>query len=331
MTGPRRILVTGATGGLGLALVGAVAAAGHRVRATGRSRAHEARISALGAEFVPADLTAPGAAEPLCDGVDSVIHAAALTSGWGPPAPFEAINVEATRALLGAARRAGCGRFVLVSSPSIFAEMRDRIGLPDDAAAPARPLGHYARTKLAAERLVLAADGPGLRTAAVRPRALTGPDDRVVLPRLAALATRRRVPLLRGGRALVELTDVRDAAEAIRLAEERIEAVAGRPVNVSGGRPASVRRIAGALGQALGTEVRFVRLPLSLARAAAAALEARAARDPEAPEPWLTRYALAQLAFSQTFAPGRARDALGFRPRHDALDTLCAVARERRP
>lgn len=44
----------------------------------------------------------------------------------------------------------------------------------------------------------------------------------------------------------------------------------------------------------------------------------------------MTRYTLATLAFSQTFDGSKARDRLGFAPRHDALETLLRTARDRR-
>jgi nucleoside-diphosphate-sugar epimerase len=112
----RRALVTGATGGLGLALVSALLAHGYEVRATGRSRAAGERLSAAGAEFVAADLTDPAAIAPLAADRDVAFHAAALSSVWGPPAAFAAINVLATERLLAAARQAGCDAFIFVST-----------------------------------------------------------------------------------------------------------------------------------------------------------------------------------------------------------------------
>lgn len=319
----RRVLVTGATGGFGLAIVAALAGAGHEVRATGRNAAPASRLEGLGAEFVAADLTEKGVADRLCDGRDSIVHAAALSASWGDPRAFEAINVRATRALLDAAARAGVQRFVFISSPSIYAEMRDRIGLTE-ADPPARdPLNHYALTKLVAERMVLAASGPDFAATAIRPRAIVGPDDKVLRPRLAALASRRRVPLPRGGQALVEFTDARDAAGAVVLAEAKIAAVAGRPVNISGGRPLPVRDIAARLAGALGTSPRFVNIPMPVARAVAWLGNRRRA---DGPEPVLTPYTLATLAYSQTFDLAFAREALDYAPRHDALEALLAAA-----
>lgn len=324
-----RLLITGATGGLGLALVARAREDGHDVGATGRSAAIGARIAAEGTPFVQADLCDHGALEALCRGRESVIHAAALSASWGAAARFERINVAATRALVDASRRAGCARFVFVSSPSIFAGFADRLGIASSDPPADPPLNHYARTKLAAERLVLAANAPGFATCAVRPRAIVGPDDQVLLPRLAELVGRPRVPLPRRGEAMIELTDARDAAAATLLAEGRIDAITGRGVNVSGGRAYQVREIAQALAGALGCDPRFVHLPASVGRAAATGLELIARTLGSRREPLLTRYSLATLAYSQTFDQDETERLIGYRPRHDALATLLAEAKRR--
>lgn len=320
------VLITGATGGLGLSLVAAARARGHPVIATGRSDTVRERIEALGAEFVAADLTTADL-KVLCRGRHSVIHAAALSAPWGRKIDFKRINVHATTALLEAARAEGCGRFLFVSSPSIFAAFRDRIGIRGGDAPSDPPLNNYARTKLEAERLVLAANSPRLATAAVRPRAIVGPDDRVLLPRLADLVRRRWTPMIRGGRALIEFTDVRDAADAILCAEARIDAIAGRAINVSGGRPVSVREAADALAATLGRAPRAAAVPLPLAWLAAVVMEGLACARGGRSEPALTRYSLATLAYSQTFDMEETARLIGFRPQHDAMAALLTAAR----
>lgn len=322
----RRLLITGASGGLGLALVAAARAAGFAVRATGRSAAPAARLAALGADYVRYELTDPSGLAALCADCDTVIHAAALSASWGPAADFAAINLTATAALLDAARRARCQRFVFISSPSIFAGFAHRIGIRADDPPADPPLNDYARTKLAAERLVLAAHGAAMACVALRPRAIVGPDDRVLLPRLAALARRRRMPLPGGGAALIELTDVRDAARAVLLAEDQAEAIGGRAINISGGQPLPVRTVAERLAAALGTTPQLVALPIPLARAAAVLAETTARLTGRRDEPLLTRYTLATLAFSQTFDADEAAALIGYRPQHDALATLLAAA-----
>lgn len=322
----RRLLVTGATGGLGAALVRAARARGHDVVASGRSADKAQALEALGARFVPADLAEAGDLAPLVAGVDSVIHAAALSASWGTKVAFIRANITATARLLDAARAAGCRRFVFISSPSIFASFRDRENIGIDAVPADPPLNHYAQTKLAAERMVLAADSADMACCAIRPRALVGPGDRVILPKLAELAMRRRMPLPGGGHARVEFTDLRDAAEAILLTEDRAPDIGGIAINISGGRPVAVREVAERLAAALGTDPELVALPVPLARIIAVVAEGWGRLTRSAAEPVLTRYTLATLACSQSFDMAPAERLLGFRPRHDALETLLAEA-----
>jgi nucleoside-diphosphate-sugar epimerase len=327
---PRRILVTGATGGLGMALVREALARRHRVVATGRSRAAGQQAEAIGATFVPLDLANPQSDfRRLVRGCDSVIHAAALSASWGLRREFQAVNVTATARLLEAAADAGVSRFVFVSSPSIFADFRDRIGIGETAAPASQPLNHYAATKLAAERLVLARREDAMACCAIRPRALVGPGDRVILPRLAELAARKRMPLPRGGRALIELTDLRDAAWAICEAEQRAPDLASRAINISGGKPVQVREVALEVARTLGRHPRLVSLPAGLARGVGSLCERIARLRRSASEPVLTRYTAATLAYSQTFDLEPARHLLGYEPKHDALATLLAEARHR--
>lgn len=309
----RHALVTGATGGLGRALVGELLGQGYRVTATGR----DARIgAALGTRFVAADLVTDPI-EPLVKGVDAVFHLAALSSPWGTAETFRQINVDATERLLRASRNAGCSAFVYASTPSIYAERRDRIGLTEDSPVAARFANDYTATKYAAENLVLAADTPAFRTVSLRPRAIVGPHDNVLLPRLMRAARRGRFPLPGGGHALIEPTDIRDAALAFAAADRRRDRAGGHAINISGGDPRPLRQLLDLLFARMGADVRYIAVPAGLALAVAGAMERVAALLPGRPEPPATRYTIMTLAYSQTLCLDRANTLLDWSPRHN--------------
>nr|WP_314434630.1 NAD-dependent epimerase/dehydratase family protein [uncultured Brevundimonas sp.] len=321
----RRALVTGATGGLGLTLTETLVAAGYAVRATGRSVGGAQRLKVMGADVVLCDLLQADL-NRLCEGVDVVFHAAALSSPWGPEAVFQRINVDATERLMVAAQEAGCEAFVFVSSPSIYADFKDQEGLTEDSPPTLRPLNAYARTKLAAERQVLAADRPGFRTISIRPRALIGPDDAVLLPRIIEMVRRGRLPVLRGGIARIDLTDVRDAAQALVLADQKRDAVGGRVINISGGQPIRILDLAERLCEVLQVKPQLVPVPIAPMRVLALMSEMLCGAWPGRPEPKITPYALATLAYSQTFDLSYARTALGYSPAHDAVASALELA-----
>jgi 2-alkyl-3-oxoalkanoate reductase len=303
------VLVTGATGGLGRALVPMLVSQGYRVRATGRN----ATIGEeLGVPFVCAELVCDRL-EPLVDGIDCVFHLAALSSPWGRAAAFAAANVTATERLLSASQAAEVRRFVFTSTPSIYAEARDRLNLTEDD-PPAVPFANaYAETKYAAERAVLAASEATMQTVAIRPRAIVGPFDTVLLPRLLRAARSGRVRLPGGGTALIELTDVRDAATAL-IAAGRCEAAAGRVFNISGGAPRPLRDLFATILGVLGRPIEIGSIGTGTAMALASIAEGVAAILPGRPEPPLTRYTVKTLAWSQTFDLSAARNALGWMP-----------------
>lgn len=308
----RRALVTGATGGLGRVLVRQLIDAGYDVVATGRDRATGAALERPGATFRAADLC-DADLHPLLDRVAVVFHLAALTAPWGPKRDFAAINVAATARLLAAARTRGCDRFVYASTPSIYAERRARLGVSEASPIARHFPNAYVHTKYEAEQLVLAASASSMPTVVLRPKAIVGPDDRVLLPRLLRVVRSGRVALPGGGGALVELTDVRDAAAAFMAADRSLPA-AGRAINISGGAPRTVRAIVDRVCATLGLAPNIVAIPTFVALAAAGAAEIGGRLRGK--EPALTRYAVMAVAYSQTFDLARARALLDWHPRH---------------
>lgn len=308
-----RVLVTGATGCLGHRLALDLAAAGHEVIAQGRNRDLATALVAAGVRFLATDLRQPLPPAAL-QGVEVVHHCAALSTAWGRAQDFTAINVTATAALLQAARKAGVGRFVFASSPSIYADGRDRFDLDEDAPLPARFSGAYAASKFAAEARVLAADDPaGMRCLALRPRAIYGRGDRSLMPRLLAAVARGRVPMINGGQSLIDITHVGDAARAMALAAAP-GAPGGRAYNITSGRAYRFAALLDAVCALAGATPRRIPLRYGTAMMIARGLEAAHHLFAPGREPVLTRQAVASLGRSLTLDISRAGQELGYRP-----------------
>ena len=323
---PPRVLVTGATGFLGGAVCAELrAAGGWEVTATGRDLAKGAGVAAD--RFQPADLTEPGAAAALLSrGQEAVVHCAALASPWGRRVEFERANVGVTRALLAAAVAAGVRRFVHVSTPAIYAEFAHHEGLTETSPLPPRPINDYARTKLAGERLVLGA-ADRLEVVVLRPHALLGVGDVVLLPRLVRAAARGRLPVIGDGRARTDLCAVENAALACRLAlEAGVERVGGEAFNVANDEPVPLWETLGGFLRAAGLPGPRGRVPFPVAWAGAALAEGWA-RAVSGREPAMTRYGAAVLAFSHTFDLTKARQRLGYAPRVSLAESLERTAR----
>jgi 2-alkyl-3-oxoalkanoate reductase len=305
-----RLLVTGATGFLGVHTCRELLARGHQVRALGRDFSG---FPISGLEIVQGDLRDPVTVGRSCAGVDGVVHAGALSSPWGKLEEFMAVNVGGTRSLLEACAATGVRRLVHVSSPAVIFTGKDHVLERDNAAYPKRFSSHYALSKKLAEELVLEARGR-FEVIVLRPKAIYGPGDRALLPRVVSAARSRRLPQIGDGENLVDLTFVDDAVRAIVLALECPVPRSDFPVyTITSGEHVNLwrllRRLLGALG--IRSDLRVI--PVSTMLILAAWLERMAGITGR--EPALTRYGVELLARTQTYDISRAKSDLGFEPR----------------
>lgn len=307
------VLVTGASGFLGGQLMTRLAAEGIPALGIGRDPTRLAALSAAGHAVLAHDLTRPlsAAAHPALAQVDRIVHAAALSSPFGPLAAFQAANVNATANLLEFAQAQRVRRVVHISSPTVGFAFRDQLNQSEDAPLPP-PVNAYAKTKAEAEALMRAA--PGLGPVILRPRGIYGAGDTALLPRLLRAARRRPLPLFRGGRARIDLTHVDDVVTAILAAVQAGPEAEGQVINISGGEVLPVRDIAEAACARAGVALRWRALPLRPAMAAAGLAEAIALRLPGQPEPVVTRYGLGLFAYAQSLDLSKARRLLDWQP-----------------
>lgn len=308
-----RVIVSGATGFLGGALCRRLRNAGVEVVALGRNREKGSLLKEMGVGFVAMDLGEPpnAALGDSIGGADAFVHAAALSSAWGETAAFMRANVAGTRNAMALARAAGVGRFIFISSPSVIFRLADQTLVREDAPLP-KPVNAYAASKQLAEAEVLAA--PDLAPIVLRPRAIYGPGDKALLPRLIRAAGRGPLPLLRGGSARTNLTYLEDAARAIETALRAPSAVRGRIYNIAGGE-VPLRLVVEQAAARAGINVRWRSVPWPLALAAARLTETVARLAPGRREPVITVYGLGLLAFTQTLDISAARTDLGFTPK----------------
>lgn len=210
---PRRggcVLVTGACGFLGSAVVRRALAAGLEVRRTDRlARPRDDR-----APYVQADIRVPEALGAVLAGVDAVIHAAGLAHVFDKskgPAEFTAVNETGTGNVARAAVAAGVKHLVLVSSVSVYGG-----GTTAPAAdAPCRPAGPYALSKHGAElRAAEAARHSQTGLTILRMATIYGPGDPGNVARLVRSIDRGRFIWIGRGANRKSLLYRDDAADA---------------------------------------------------------------------------------------------------------------------
>jgi nucleoside-diphosphate-sugar epimerase len=317
------VLVTGASGFLGQATAAAVRDAGHEVRTFQRRPSGVA-----GVQDVAGTMTDDAAVARAVDGVDAVVHLAAKVSLAGDPADFARVNVDGTRALVDAARRAGARRFVFVSSPSVAHTGSSLVGAGAGVAEPQHARGDYARTKAAAELLALDADAPGFAVVAVRPHLVWGPGDTQLIGRIVERARAGRLPLLDSGAALIDTLYVDNAASAMVAALEHAadDDVHGNAYVVTNGEPRPVADLLAGICAASGVAAPRWHVPASVARAAGSLVEAVWRVRPGQDEPPMTRFLAEQLSTAHWFDQRRTRTDLQWAPSVSIDEGLARLA-----
>ncbi|MGE3164973.1 MAG: NAD-dependent epimerase/dehydratase family protein [Planctomycetota bacterium] len=310
-----RVLVTGGGGFLGSHVVRALLAAGLAVRSF--SRGHYPELVAAGVDAAQGDLADPRAVTDAAAGCDAVIHTAALAGIWGAANDYEQANVVGTENVLAACRTHGIEAMVYTSSPSVVFAGVDQENIDESAPYPSRFLGHYPRTKAAAEQRVLAANGPRLATVALRPHLIWGPRDSHLVPSVVARARSGALRLIHPEKR-VDCCYVDNAAAAHLLALDRLavgSAIAGRAFFISQGEPIAIGEFVNRILAAAGLPPVARTIPAGVAYAVGAVLETAYGLLRIQREPRMTRFLARQLATAHWFDLTAAYRDLGYVPR----------------
>lgn len=318
------IVVTGGTGHLGNVLLRRLADGGtNGLRAILRPGRSPESLAGLDLEIVPADVHDQDSLARAFRGAEIVYHLAGIVSiATRASKQLRTTNVEGTRNVIAACRRAGVGRLVYTSSVHAFVEPPRGTPLVESAMLdPSRVRGPYAQTKAEATRLVLDAAGQDLDAVVVFPSSIVGPCDFGLshMGRLILDCSSGRL------RAYVEgcydFVDVRDVAQGAIAAAKKGDRGQGY---ILSGHPVTVADVLHTTELITGVEATRLRLPNDLARAAATIMPAYYALRREKPR--FTRYSLAVIASNPLMSHEKATRELGFSPRpfvdtvRDAVD-----------
>ena len=206
-----RVLLTGGSGFIGGHVARALAQAGHELRLLVRPKSDTSLVKDVDFERVMGDLRQADTLPAACEGMDAVVHAAAVLRAVRQ-GDFMHANQEGTGNLAEAASKAGVERFIYFSS--IAAQGPAPSATPEPPETRLHPVSAYGRSKAAGEDEVLKQLGQ-MQIAIVRPPMVYGPGD-TGLQMFFWLARRRISARLGDGANLVDAIYGPDLAEAIR-------------------------------------------------------------------------------------------------------------------
>ena len=282
------ILVTGATGFVGRRVVGALASAGHAVRALVHTESRASVLSANDVETVHGDIREPQSLARACEGVDAVVHLVAVVRERGD-LTFRRVNYEGTRNMLDAAASAGVGRFVQAST----------LGVTSD------PTVRYLHSRWMAEEEVVR--GP-LQHAVVRFSVGFGEGDEFFNILAALVKLSPLVPVAGDGTARFQPIAVEDIARCLVSACTKEES-AGSVMEAGGPEHLTYDEMLDLVALTLGARIAKVHVPLPLMMPGAALVEAFSPRPP------VTREQLKMLRGDNTTSLDSVKEAFGFEPR----------------
>jgi len=315
----KQILVTGATGFLGSRTVERLSVMpGLSVRATGRKLKTYNQVKADNVHYMLGDLNDSDFVSQLVDGVDCIVHAAALSSPWGSKDDFWESNVNPTKLLLEAATRQDVTRFVFISTPSMYFEMKSLFGLKESNSLP-RPINQYAASKREAERLIRAATVPYV---ILRPRALIGRGDTVILPRILRAHKEARLRQMGNGKNKVDVTPVVNVVDAIVLGLEAQGKALNETYNISNGDPVALWPMLKTLLAKLSLPSLTKSIPIPLILKVARLMEWHARWFNGNQEPTITVYGVGIMTLNFSMDISKAQNLLSYTPRQSVDEAL---------
>lgn len=307
-------IVTGATGCLGINLTKRLVAKGREVIALGRNERLGKIITQLGAQFIAVDLADKTKLKNIAQNAQIIFHCAALSSPWGRYKDFYEANVLGTQHVIEATSKHA--RLVHVSSPSIYFNFTEQHNIKEDAVLPPIPVNYYIKTKLLAEKLVdKAHQEKNLNVITLRPRAIFGPYDRAILPRILKNEKNGILPIVGNGKNVIDITYVENVVESLLLAAQADQQFCGKKYNITNNEPKALIAILTHLFQTLQKPFTPKFIPYSVAKMYATSMEAIFSLPFITAEPRLTKYSAAVLCLGQTLNIDAAKKDLGYQPK----------------
>ena len=215
-------------------------------------------------------------------------------------------NVKATRNVVDFCEGSGRPHLIYISTSAVLYRNQHQFQMNEHTPPADRFLNHYAETKFLGEEIVRSYTGP---CTIVRPRAVFGPRDSVVFPRIIRAARQGRFPIIESNEVVMaDLIFIDTLVEyIIRIALRRAEGL----YHLSNNDPVAIVSFLKDIFLRLGLQEPKRRISVSKAMAMATLVEATYRALPFLGEPPITRFGVSVFAFSKTMDVSKSLRDLG--------------------
>jgi 3beta-hydroxy-delta5-steroid dehydrogenase/steroid delta-isomerase len=318
-----RVLVTGGSGFVGTNLVTTLLDRGHQVRSFDRAPSPLPQHPKL--EVLQGDITDAAVCATAVDGIDTVFHTAAIIELMGGASVTDeyrkrsyAVNVDGTKNLVRAARKAGAKRFVYTASNSVVMGGQRICGGDETLPYTERFNDLYTETKVVAEKFVLSQNGvDGMLTCSIRPSGIWGRGDQTMFRKLFESVVAGHVKVLVGGKnAKLDNSYVHNLIHGFILAAEHLvpgSSAPGQAYFINDGEPINMFEFARPVVTACGEPWPRMRVSGRMVRDAMSLWQRLHFRF-GLPKPPLEPLAVERLYLDNYFSIAKAERDLGYSP-----------------
>ena len=312
----KKVLVTGGGGFLGKYIVERLLEL-HCAEVRSLGRSPQSELEKIGVNVFCGDIADKNAVLNASKGCDIIFHTAAKAGIWGTYKEFYNANVVGTGNIINACIEYKIPYLINTSTPSVVCGNHDIENGNEQLPYPAHYPAHYPATKAEAEKMVSKASSSTLKTVSIRPHLLWGVRDSHILPTLAKRAKQGRLMMIGTGKNIVDMTHIRNAAEAHINAAEALNAnsaISGKNYFISDTHPLNLWDWVEEFLKDIGVSSIRKSIPFKRAYRIGAVMEFIFRLFGIKNDPPMTRFAAIQLAYSHYFDITAAKKELNYKP-----------------
>ncbi|HUU78028.1 MAG TPA: NAD-dependent epimerase/dehydratase family protein [candidate division Zixibacteria bacterium] len=312
------VLVTGASGFLGVHLVKELVEKNYPVKALIRPSSRTNKLDKIPEiSFFKGDLIDKKSLVGILKDIDILFHNASAVGEWGSYRYFKKNNVGGTKNLLELVLNSSVEKIIYTSTADIYRNSNK----PLTEETSLHPRGNYHKTKIEAEKLLdIYADKHGLNISKIRPPGILGPGNSYMAERIIRGVSQSEVTVIGSGNQIQSYVDVRDVATILRIAAEKNEAI-GKTFNVTSSN-ATVKDYWNTAAKIINKSITFRHYPYKIAYGFGAISEFIAKVTFRKETPKATRFRVSYFGENHIIDDSKAKKILNFKPQFNFFTSM---------